>query len=226
MATRVQRGTAAWVTAELDPAGLRRAGSPSPRSCLAPGPKLGTGPTRERTSSSSGSDSWTTLKVVSREGSIIRPHSALRQLPLADRVRRAAAAPPQSTYKFSSARTDLAGKPQMHLVGYSNRFPRQETKRNTEGMPHLCATIRSRIWYPGPRLAPPRNGGQDGHRSLPGPAVRFPGGLLRIVFIVLAALLATSGNASIRPSIRSRRTPTRRWHGVRWPACCARVVGL
>lgn len=36
-----QRGTAAWVTVELDPAGVRRARSNSPTSCGAPGPEQG-----------------------------------------------------------------------------------------------------------------------------------------------------------------------------------------
>lgn len=44
-ATRVQRGTAARVTADLDSAGVRQAGSTGPRSCLDPGPELGPGPT-------------------------------------------------------------------------------------------------------------------------------------------------------------------------------------
>ena len=74
-------------------------------------------------------------------------------------------------------------------------------------MQSLCAIIPGRIWYPVPRLAPPRNGGQDGHRSLSGPAVRFPGGLLCIVFIVLAALLAARPAAS-RLSVEDLRLPT------------------
>ena len=36
--------TAPWVTAELDPAGVRRAGSTSPTSCVALGPDTGSGP--------------------------------------------------------------------------------------------------------------------------------------------------------------------------------------
>ena len=43
---RRMRRPAAWVTAELDPAGVRRAGSTSPKSCVAPGPEQRAGPAR------------------------------------------------------------------------------------------------------------------------------------------------------------------------------------
>lgn len=65
----VQRGTATWVTAELDPAGVRRAGSTSPTNCIAPGPVLGAGPQRWPIKNSARTTLW---GLVIRRGGKLR----------------------------------------------------------------------------------------------------------------------------------------------------------